>query len=205
MYVDGREVGDRSVGAREVPCREHRSERDYRGARASGRGNTRRRVFEHDTCRGVESEAFRSESITIGRRLSLRDVLAGHQNRRYRQADRGESQLRQCPSTGSHDSPTARREGVQKLPRTRHCAEASDVRELRGVEPRHLPVRLEVGSRSLHGVARSAAMRNPQDLLGIELVTQSPAAARPLDDGPGIDEDAVQIKQEPRTADLHRP
>jgi len=48
-------------------------------------------------------------------------------------------------------------------------------------------------------------MRNPQDLLGIELVTQSPAAARPLDDGPGIDEDAVQIEQEPRTADLHRP
>src|SRR5437762_2652260 len=71
MYVNGREVGDRSVGAREVPCREHRRERDHRGARASGRGNTCRRIFEHDTCCGVESEAFRCEAITIGRRLSL--------------------------------------------------------------------------------------------------------------------------------------
>src|SRR5207248_9700756 len=70
-HVNGGEIADRRVGTLEVPCREHRGERDYPGARASGSGNTRRRIFEHDTCCGVESEAFRSESITIGRRLSL--------------------------------------------------------------------------------------------------------------------------------------
>jgi len=38
-------------------------------------------------------------------------------------------------------------------------------------------------------------MRDPQDLLGIELMAQGPAAACALDDRPGIDEHAVQIKQ----------
>jgi len=38
-------------------------------------------------------------------------------------------------------------------------------------------------------------MRDLQDLLGIELMAQSPAAARSLDDRPGIDEHTVQIKQ----------
>jgi len=48
-------------------------------------------------------------------------------------------------------------------------------------------------------------MRDLQNLLGIELMAQSPAAARSLDDCPGIDEHAVQIEQKGRTADLHRP
>jgi len=60
-------------------------------------------------------------------------------------------------------------------------------------------------SRDLHGVARPAAMRDPQDFLGIELMAQSPATARSLDDHTGIDEDAVQIEQKCRTADLHSP
>jgi len=38
-------------------------------------------------------------------------------------------------------------------------------------------------------------MRDLQDSLGIELMAQSPAAARSLDDRPGIDQNAVEIKQ----------
>src|ERR1043166_1880728 len=70
-YLNGGEIGDRSVGTLEIPGREHGREGDHPGPRVSARGNTRRRVFEHDTGRGVESEALRSEAITIGRRLSL--------------------------------------------------------------------------------------------------------------------------------------
>jgi len=62
-----------------------------------------------------------------------------------------------------------------------------------------------MGSRGLHGVARPAAMREAQDARGIELMAQSPAAARSLDDHPGIDENSIQIKQKPRTPDLHSP
>src|SRR5437762_2997017 len=71
IHVNGREIGDRSVGTREVPRRAHRSERDHLGARGPGCNNTCRRVFEHHARCGVESEAFRSELIAIGRRLSL--------------------------------------------------------------------------------------------------------------------------------------
>jgi hypothetical protein len=42
-------------------------------------------------------------------------------------------------------------------------------------------------------------MRDLQDFLGIEVMAQRPAAARSLDDRPGVDEHAIQIKQESRT------
>jgi len=48
-------------------------------------------------------------------------------------------------------------------------------------------------------------MRDPQDLLGIEVMALGPATARSLDDRAGIDQNAVQIKQKRRTTDLHSP
>jgi len=204
-HANCREIGDRDVGAREDSYGEHRSERDHTGAGASGCGNTCRGVFENDTCGSVESQAFRAEAIAIRGRLSLRDVLAGHHDLRYRQPDRRQSQLGQCPSTGRDDSPAARRETCQDLNGTWNGGEPSDVRELCRVDPRRLPIRLEIGSRGLHGVARAAPMRDPQDCLRIELMAEGPAAADSLDDRSRIDQNAVEVEEKARTTDLHSP
>jgi len=60
-------------------------------------------------------------------------------------------------------------------------------------------------SRGLDGVARAAAMGDPQDFFGIEFMPQGPATAGSFDDRAGVDEHAVEVEEKARTTDLHSP
>ena len=204
-HANGREIGDHRVCPGEVRCGKHRRQGDHTSAGGPGGCDACRRVLEHDTPCRVVTETLRSEPVAVGGRLPLVDILARHEDRRYRESDRRQSEVREGLSTGGDDGPAADRESRQEFAGTRDGPQTVDVRELSGVKPRCLPVRLEMRSRGLHGVTRPAPMRDPQDLLRIELMALGPAAARSLDDRAGIDQNAVQIKQKRRTTDLHSP
>lgn len=202
-HVDAGEIRDYGVGTAEIRVWMRRTQRDHASARSTGCRDTGGRVLEYDTCRGVVTEAFRAKLITFRGRLSLQYVFPGHDDSGYRQSDRRQAQLRECSPTRRDDRPAALREGRQELADPRYGDEAIDISELRGVEPGYLPFDVEMRSHGLHGVARPAPMRDPEQRFGIEVMALSPLATDALDDGAGVDEDAVQVKQKRRGTEVH--
>ena len=83
--------------------------------------------------------------------------------------------------------------------------EAIDIRELRSIKPLYLTVCREMRNHRLECVARAPAMRYPQESFRIELMALSPAAPGSLDDGARVDEDAIEVKQERCSTELHSP
>ena len=204
-HANGVEIGDRGVGARKVPRREHRRQTDHTSARRPGRCDACRGVLENDTRRRILPEALGSELVAVGGRLALRHFFAGYDDLWYRQSDSCEAPFGERASTGRHDGPAGVGENGQKRAGARHCSEASDVGKLHGVDPRRFAVGLEVRGSGPYRVAGAAAVRNSQDLLGIETVALGPQTTHALHYRAGIDQHTVQVEQKRRTSEVHPP
>ena len=80
--------------------------------------------------------------------------------------------------------------------------QAIDISHLGGVEPRHFRVRREPGIDVAQGIARAAAVRDADELFGVDRMTARPAPPGALHDLARVDKHAIEIEEKPLTAQL---